>query len=360
MAGAQIDEIDDRDPRRARAGRPALDASARRGGPHLARQCLRPRRAAHRVRRHQGLLRPRRPGRPWPGHLGLPHDERPAARLAQHPRPAALPRRRRAHRPGRRRVRRRDAGARPRQRRPAASGARRDPGHPGHPQHPHAAGVRGVVARADVDTLSDARPRGTAGDAGRTIYQWTADQAGHAPSAWSSSSTPCSRTASPLSACRRSPRGWASRTRASTATSRIATTCSSARSSRPRSRSTGRTPTCRGATCSARSPIRCGRSASAIPATTSSPSHRRSGRRASSTRSRPTSHRLHQQGFTIEDASVAVQIAGNLALTTSVKGTAGSYPLARSERQRTTADRHDWHDRILDIVLDGLGGRVLS
>jgi AcrR family transcriptional regulator len=70
---------------------------------------------------------------------------------------------------------------------------------------------------------------------------------------------------------------------------------------------------------------------------------------------------LHQQGFTIEDASVAVQIAGNLALTTSVKGTAGSYPLARANGTRTTAAaRHDWHDRILDIVLDGLGGRVLS
>ncbi len=69
---------------------------------------------------------------------------------------------------------------------------------------------------------------------------------------------------------------------------------------------------------------------------------------------------LHDQGFTIEDATVAVQIAGNLALTTSVKGTAGSYPLARSERRRTTAARHDWHDRLLDIVLDGLGDRVLS
>jgi hypothetical protein len=69
---------------------------------------------------------------------------------------------------------------------------------------------------------------------------------------------------------------------------------------------------------------------------------------------------LHQQGFTIEDASVAVQIAGNLALTTSVKGTAGSYPLARANGPRTNAGRHAWHDRLLDIVLDGLGDRVLS
>ncbi|MEV7398642.1 helix-turn-helix domain-containing protein [Aeromicrobium sp. NPDC092404] len=69
---------------------------------------------------------------------------------------------------------------------------------------------------------------------------------------------------------------------------------------------------------------------------------------------------LHDQGFTIEDATVAVQVAGNLALTTSVKGTAGTYPLARRDGQPTTTARHEWHDRILDIVLDGLGGRVLS
>lgn len=69
---------------------------------------------------------------------------------------------------------------------------------------------------------------------------------------------------------------------------------------------------------------------------------------------------LHRQGFTIEDATVAVQIAGNLALTTSVKGTAGSYPLARTNGDRSPADRHDWHDRILEIVLDGLGSRALN
>lgn len=69
---------------------------------------------------------------------------------------------------------------------------------------------------------------------------------------------------------------------------------------------------------------------------------------------------LHDQGFTIEDATVAVQIAGNLALTTSVKGTTGAYPLARINGDRTTAAKHDWHDRILDIVLDGLGSRVLA
>jgi hypothetical protein len=69
---------------------------------------------------------------------------------------------------------------------------------------------------------------------------------------------------------------------------------------------------------------------------------------------------LHEQGFTIEDASVAVQIAGNLALTTSVKGTAGSYPLARINGDRSPAARHAWHDRLLDIVLDGLGSRVLT
>ena len=67
---------------------------------------------------------------------------------------------------------------------------------------------------------------------------------------------------------------------------------------------------------------------------------------------------LHQQGFTIEDATVAVQIAGNLALTTSVRGT-GTYPLARTNRERTTAQRHEWHDRILEIVLDGLDSRLL-
>ena len=67
---------------------------------------------------------------------------------------------------------------------------------------------------------------------------------------------------------------------------------------------------------------------------------------------------LHRQGFTIEDATVAVQIAGNLALTTSVRGT-GSYPLARTNGERTVSQRHDWHDRILDIVLDGLGSRLL-
>jgi AcrR family transcriptional regulator len=69
---------------------------------------------------------------------------------------------------------------------------------------------------------------------------------------------------------------------------------------------------------------------------------------------------LHEQGFTLEDATVAVQIAGNLALTTSVKGTVGAYPLSRTNGDRTNAARHDWHDRILDIVLDGLGNRVLS
>ncbi|KAA1394337.1 TetR/AcrR family transcriptional regulator [Aeromicrobium ginsengisoli] len=69
---------------------------------------------------------------------------------------------------------------------------------------------------------------------------------------------------------------------------------------------------------------------------------------------------LHKQGFTIEDATVAVQIAGNLALTTSVKGTSGSYPLARINGDRTATQRHDWHDRILDIVLDGLGSRLLA
>lgn len=70
---------------------------------------------------------------------------------------------------------------------------------------------------------------------------------------------------------------------------------------------------------------------------------------------------LHDQGFTIEDATVAVQIAGNLALTTFVKGTAGSYPLARRNGEPTTmAARHEWHDRVLDIVLDGLGGRALA
>jgi len=70
---------------------------------------------------------------------------------------------------------------------------------------------------------------------------------------------------------------------------------------------------------------------------------------------------LRDQGFTIEDATVAVQIAGNLALTTSVKGTVGAYPLSRNNGDGTTsAARHAWHDRILDIVLDGLGGRVLS
>lgn len=69
---------------------------------------------------------------------------------------------------------------------------------------------------------------------------------------------------------------------------------------------------------------------------------------------------LHDQGFTIEDASVAVQIAGNLALTTSVKGTAGSYPLARVNGDRSPAARRDWHDRLLEIVLDGLGSRVLA
>jgi AcrR family transcriptional regulator len=69
---------------------------------------------------------------------------------------------------------------------------------------------------------------------------------------------------------------------------------------------------------------------------------------------------LHDQGFTIEDATVAVQIAGNLALTTSVKGTVGAYPLSRRNGDSTAASRHDWHDRILDIMLDGLGDRVLS
>jgi AcrR family transcriptional regulator len=68
---------------------------------------------------------------------------------------------------------------------------------------------------------------------------------------------------------------------------------------------------------------------------------------------------LHEQGFTIEDASVAVEIAGNLALTTSVKGTTGAYPLARTNGDRTAA-RHFWHDRVLDIVLEGLNSRVLA
>lgn len=67
---------------------------------------------------------------------------------------------------------------------------------------------------------------------------------------------------------------------------------------------------------------------------------------------------LRDQGFTIEDATVAVQIAGNLALTTSVKATTGAYPLSRTNGDRP--HRLDWHDRILDIVLDGLDSRVLA
>lgn len=57
---------------------------------------------------------------------------------------------------------------------------------------------------------------------------------------------------------------------------------------------------------------------------------------------------LHRQGFTIEDASVAVEIAGNLALTTSVT--------AREDDPQTRLARHD---RVLDVVLDGLRSRVL-
>ena len=68
---------------------------------------------------------------------------------------------------------------------------------------------------------------------------------------------------------------------------------------------------------------------------------------------------LHDQGFTIEDASVAVEIAGNLALTTSVRSSAGAYPAARTNGDRSAA-QHNWHDRILDIVLDGLDSRVLA
>jgi AcrR family transcriptional regulator len=68
---------------------------------------------------------------------------------------------------------------------------------------------------------------------------------------------------------------------------------------------------------------------------------------------------LNEQGFTIEDASVAVEIAGNLALTTSIKGRSGGYPLPRASGDGI-ASRHDWHDRILEIVLDGLDSRVLA
>lgn len=68
---------------------------------------------------------------------------------------------------------------------------------------------------------------------------------------------------------------------------------------------------------------------------------------------------LHEQGFTIEDASVAVEIAGNLALATSVRRTVGADTAARTHSDRI-ASRHDWHDRILEIVLDGLDSRVLA
>ena len=44
---------------------------------------------------------------------------------------------------------------------------------------------------------------------------------------------------------------------------------------------------------------------------------------------------LHDQGFTIEDATVAVQIAGNLALTTSARGSVGAYPLSRRNGSET-------------------------
>jgi AcrR family transcriptional regulator len=69
---------------------------------------------------------------------------------------------------------------------------------------------------------------------------------------------------------------------------------------------------------------------------------------------------LHDQGFTIEDATVAVQVAGNLALTTSVKGTVGTFALSRTNGNLSSSARHEWHDRILEIVLDGLSSRVLS
>ena len=64
---------------------------------------------------------------------------------------------------------------------------------------------------------------------------------------------------------------------------------------------------------------------------------------------------LHEQGFTLEDASVAVDFAGRLALTSSSSNRVQRADLPGTDLLITP---HDWHDRTLDIVLDGLQTRL--
>lgn len=66
---------------------------------------------------------------------------------------------------------------------------------------------------------------------------------------------------------------------------------------------------------------------------------------------------LHKQGFTMEDASVAVDFAGRLALTSSSAHRVQQPGLPESDLLVTA---HDWHDRTLDIVLDGLQVRLVT
>ncbi|AXT86011.1 TetR/AcrR family transcriptional regulator [Aeromicrobium sp. A1-2] len=65
---------------------------------------------------------------------------------------------------------------------------------------------------------------------------------------------------------------------------------------------------------------------------------------------------LQRQGFTIEDASVAVTLAGNLALTTSLAGVTAAQRSTDIPRESSLAQQA----RVLDIVLDGLAGRLIA
>jgi hypothetical protein len=67
---------------------------------------------------------------------------------------------------------------------------------------------------------------------------------------------------------------------------------------------------------------------------------------------------LHAQGFTIEDASVAIEVSGSLALTTSVVK-AGHAAMATTDG-RPNAARHAWHDRAFEMVLGGLESRRIA